>query len=132
MSKLLGAAARPMPMTMQLEVKDKDPNYAYRWARREDQRVEYLKALGYEVCETKQGGDPKNPDGTRKFGSLVLMRTKREDHERRREQLDAYTEQMESAPRERFKQSAESSGVGTSDSSKTFRAPLNAVLNERD
>ena len=65
-----------------------DPKYAYRMASHEKKgRVGQLKGMGYEVVPVdakEQAVAGYEQDGAQTVGSMILMRTKRENYERRR------------------------------------------------
>jgi hypothetical protein len=65
-----------------------DPKYAYRFGSNEKKgRVGQLKGLGYEVVPLdakEQAVAGYEQDGAQTVGSMILMRTKRENYERRR------------------------------------------------
>ncbi len=65
-----------------------DPKYAYRMANGDKKsRVGQLKGMGYEVVPVKdktQAVKGYEQDGAQTVGSMILMRTPRENYERRR------------------------------------------------
>jgi hypothetical protein len=89
-----------------LQVKNKDPNYHYRWIRKEKLNMERkLGFLKYEIVDCGKEVKPEGPnkllpgghnvDGTVEVGDLVLARIPKEIHEvyreRNREKIKAVT-----------------------------------------
>lgn len=86
------AAARALQARImeldQTVIHNPDPKYAYRMASNEKKgRVGQLKGMGYEVVPTdakEQAVSGYEQDGAQTVGSMVLMRTRRENYERRK------------------------------------------------
>lgn len=72
----------------QTSLHNPDPHYAYRMASNEKKgRIGQLRGLGYEVVpvnDKTQAIQGYEQDGAQTVGSMTLMRTKRENYEKRR------------------------------------------------
>lgn len=110
------------PHNARLKIKNPDPAYNYRWVSMTQERIDFMKDIGYEFVtqeDTKTGADNR-----RIVGTSVLMRCPREQYERREHIRRLRSRQMLESPRNKVKDTAQALGVEAMDSTREYRAPL--------
>jgi hypothetical protein len=104
-ARALAARAQELDMTV---LHKPDPHYAYRMANNEKKgRIGQLKGMGYEVVPPKddtQAVRGYEQDGAQTVGTMTLMRTKRENYERRKADKRLIYEMQTGATMERAKE----------------------------
>jgi len=103
-ARALAARAQELDMTV---LHKPDPRYAYRMANNEKKgRIGQLKGMGYEIVPTTdqtQAVRGYEQDGAQTVGTMTLMRTKRENYEKRKADKRAIYEMQTGAYIEKAK-----------------------------
>ena len=106
-----------------MEVHNKDPNYEYRWVRKNETNLRRKEHLGYEYVNATTGKgeriapnprimEHKIPDGSKHLGTeYVLMRTGKADKDRRDAAKVSRARERAQAAVNRFKEEARRSGI---------------------
>jgi len=87
-----------------LELKNKDPNYAYKWAKRDESNIQRYEEEGWEVVDSKTDSvksirangidNGAQTDTTIKSREFILIRTPNENAEARRNYYKSIGDEM--------------------------------------
>jgi hypothetical protein len=132
MAEIIEALPRFLPHLARLDLlpdEKSDKAHQYRWASGDPGRVDFLKSLGYEIVYTKDR--TTGQDIPRMVDNSVLMRCPKEQWEKRQGMRQALARQLLEAPRKRVQSIGEQAGVEVTDQTREYRAPMEAVMNEK-